>query len=52
MIELIAQFMMRATLSFLALVVAVYATTISIDVGEDGALKFDPESVTANIGDV
>lgn len=43
---------MRATFSFLALAAAVSAATISINVGEDGALKFDPDSVTANIGDL
>jgi hypothetical protein len=42
---------MRATLSFLALAASVSGATISIDVGKDGALKFDPDSVTAAVGD-
>ena len=35
----------------LAIVASAAAATIEIDVGEDG-LKFDPESITAAVGDV
>lgn len=42
---------MRTTLSLLALAAGVSAATISIDVGEGGSLKFDPDSVTAAVGD-
>ena len=42
---------MHAALSFLALAGSVSAATISIDVGKDGSLKFDPDSTTAAIGD-
>jgi len=50
-IELIGYSMMRATLSFLALAASVAEATVSIAVGENGALKFDPDSVTAAVGD-
>lgn len=42
---------MRITLSFLALAATASAATISIAVGQDGALNFNPDSVTAAIGD-
>ena len=42
---------MRAALSFLALTASVLAATISIGVGKEGNLKFDPNSTTAAIGD-
>ena len=42
---------MRATLLFLALTASVLAATISIDIGKEGTLKFDPNSTTAAIKD-
>jgi len=42
---------MRTTSSFLALAASVSAATISIDVGENGSLKFNPDTVTAAMGD-
>lgn len=43
--------MMRIYLSFLTLAASVSAATISIAVGQDGALSFSPDSVTAATGD-
>jgi plastocyanin len=42
---------MRSTTLLLALAASVSAATISIDVGQNGALKFNPDSVTAATGD-
>jgi len=44
--------MYRSILSLLALAATATAATIEIDVGEDGNLAFDPNSVTAAVGDV
>jgi len=44
--------MYRSILSLLALAATVSADTLSIDVGEDGGLSFEPNSMTAAVGDV
>jgi hypothetical protein len=43
--------MYRNLASFLALAATVSGASIGIDVGQDGSLKFNPDSVTAAMGD-
>ena len=41
----------KGLVAVLALAATINAVSHDIDVGEDGLLKFDPDSITADIGD-
>jgi plastocyanin len=42
---------MQSLIKLLALAATVSCATVTIDVGEDGSLKFEPDSSTAAVGD-